>query len=86
MLATSRKLFGADKRELTLLGKLSCMLENGSKSTFQDLFVVKQLNQNLLGLPAIEALEIIKRVDTVTNRVLNSFPSLFNGLGTSKVC
>lgn len=46
-------------------GKMSCMLEHGSKSTLQGLFVVKQLNQNLLGLPAIEPLEIIKRVDTV---------------------
>ena len=55
---------------------MSCMLEHGSKSTLQDLFVVKQ---NLLGLPAIEALEIIKRV---INGVLDSFSSLFNGLGT----
>ena len=47
LMANSKKrLFGADRKELTLLGKMSCTLERGSKSTTKELFVVKQLNQN----------------------------------------
>lgn len=82
MANSKKKLFGADRKKLTLLGKMSCTLEYGSKSTTQELFVVKQLNQNLLGLPTIEALKMIKQVEAVSNTIHDSFPSLFNGLGT----
>ena len=48
---------------------------------------MKQLNQNLLGLPAIEALGMIRRVHAIgetQESIQDSFPSLFKGLGTLK--
>lgn len=82
MKSSKKKLFGADRRELSLTGKISCILEYGNKSTIQDLFVIKQLSKNLLGLPAIKVLEMIKKVDTVEKSVCDYFPNLFSGLGT----
>ena len=52
----------------------------------QDIFVVKQLKHNLLGLPAIKALHLLAIVDNVGDDLAGSikqqFPSLFTGLGT----
>ena len=48
------------------------------------LFVVQELEQALLGKPAIEALNLISRVNYVnsTERFVHLYPDLFNGLGT----
>ena len=51
-----------------------------SKSTTQEVFVVRDLQHNLLGLPAIRNLEII----TGINAVEPNIPALFTGLGTFK--
>jgi len=51
------------------------------------MYVVKTLNQNLLGLPAIMALNILTKLDNVestTNSIPSQFPELFQGLGTMK--
>ncbi len=48
-------------------------------------FVVQGLNTNLLGLPAITALQIIARVDATEsesqNAIFKQFPKVFEGLG-----
>ena len=43
---------------------------------------MKQLHQNLLGLPAIEALGLLKKIDAVGKPIPDHYPTLFNGLGT----
>ena len=54
------------------------------KSSQETVFVVKGLQRNLLGLPAIKALHLVSRVDTVVStkqEVEREFPGLFQGLG-----
>ena len=47
----------------------------------QIIYVVKQLHQNLLGLPAIQSLGILARVDSVETTTLEQ-SEVFEGLGT----
>ena len=50
----------------------------------QQVFVVKELKTNLLGLPAITALNLAARLDSTTSSDLHiheRFPKLFKGLG-----
>ena len=54
-------------------------------------FVVKDLEQNLLGIPAIEELNLLAKVAEVRQEpddlgdITNQFPALFLGLGTLPV-
>ena len=56
-------------------------LECNGKETLQSVYV----KRNLLGLPAIKALNLAVRVETVTNTttssVVDKLPSIFQGLG-----
>ena len=48
-------------------------------------YVVKGLKANLLGIPAIEALKLLVRINAVdeyTNDIYQRFPHLIQGLGT----
>ena len=53
----------------------------------QTVYIVKGLHTNLLGLPAIQALQILKRLDTVNSieteqvNVQKQYPTVFKGLG-----
>ena len=50
----------------------------------QTLFVIRNLKTNLLGLPAIQALQIVQRLDAVEAQeqsIREQFPKLFTGLG-----
>ena len=87
----SRVLLGPGKRELVVKGMISYELSKNAKTTRQDLYIVQGLNEPLLGKPAIEALQLIVRVENVTEpdlytkeRVEQKFPSLFKGLGELK--
>ena len=49
------------------------------------MYVVNHLKRNLLGLPAITALNLAVRLECMTNTtcsVVDKFPSLFQGLGS----
>ena len=45
--------------------------------------VVERLKNNLLGLPTIQALHLVSRIDKITShsQVKRTFPCLFTGLG-----
>ena len=45
-------------------------------------YVLQNLQQNLLGLPAIQSLQLLTRVDTVSTSIPDQFPRVFRGLGT----
>ena len=47
-------------------------------------YTVKQLQHKLLGLPAIQALNILAQVQAVSTPIPEQYPSLFMGLGTFK--
>lgn len=63
------------------MGKLSCK----NTTITQRIYVIQGLTSNLLGLPAITALELAVRVDAVkdtsTDSVKKEYPSVFQGLG-----
>ena len=57
------------------------MLHHGQNSSLQNILVIKDLKPNLLGLPAITALNLAVRLDSAyTSLVQDSFLSVFEGL------
>lgn len=73
---------GPGNEELKVKGQFVATILWKRNSTRQTVFVIESAKSVILGLPAIEALGIVKFVDQVS--VETSYPSLFNGLGTMK--
>ena len=48
----------------------------------QPVFIIKQLKKNLLGLPAIKALNLLAIVGSIEDEISTKYSSLFTGLGT----
>ena len=46
------------------------------------MYVVRKLQQNLLGLPAIQSLHLLAQVDAVGTSIPDQYPGVFTGLGT----
>ena len=85
---TSKKLFGPGKTDIKVMGMFTATLETERAKTRQDLYVIKDLQEPLLGRPAIEALGLLQlvsvlRVPALTD-VKREFPGLFAGLGKLK--
>ena len=86
---TSLALFGPGRTPLNIVGQFSCNLTYHSRTSQHTVYVIKSLQNNLLGFPAIVALEMAVRVDAIQptesksyhESIVNSYPSLFNGLG-----
>ena len=81
----TKNLQGPDRKPLNVLGSVHVCLKYKEKCTTQEVHVIKGLNHNLLGLPAVEALQLVAKLDTVQDEtvvVKEKFPSLFNGLGS----
>ena len=77
----SKSLQGPDSQSLNVIGTIS----HKGKSCKQHIFVVDNLRVNLLGLPGIVALNLVARIDSITDytvMVEEKFPSLFRGLST----
>ena len=73
---------GPGQHPLQVVGQFEEMLHHGQNSSQQQIFVIKDLKSNLLGLPAITALNLAVRLDnTYTSLVEDSFPAVFKGLG-----
>ncbi len=82
---TSKILLGPGQDSLQVKGLCTVKLSTKSKATTQDIYVISGLKMALLGRPAIHALGIMSRIDTVNLDSLESvkrqFPELFQGLG-----
>lgn len=82
---TVKVLLGPGHTQLPVEGKFSNTLSKGSTHTIQDVYVVTGLRLPLLGRPAIKALGLVARVDTLsldsTETVKIQFPKPFQGLG-----
>lgn len=77
----SKVLKGPGQHPLKVVGQFQEMLHHGQNSSLQNIFVIKDLKSNLLGLPAITALNLAVRIDSAyTSLVQDSFPSVFEGL------
>lgn len=83
---SSRVLMGPAQQKLQVLGQFLGTLSVKQNTTNQTIFVVKDLRSNLLGLPAIQALNLVTRVADVSadySVVLQQkYPKVFTGLGT----
>jgi len=82
-----KKLCGPTNKPLEVLGRLIVPMCYNNNSCEQEIFVVKHLQHNLLGLPAIKALQLLTRVENVQKTMTTihqKFPNLFTGLGTLK--
>jgi len=81
----SRNLYGPALLCLEVIKQFTAMLTYNHTSCKQTVFVVKDLKQNLLGLPAITSLNLISRLnsaDLSSTIVQKLYPQLFQGLGT----
>ena len=78
----SKQLHGPDSQPLSALGEIQATLTYKEKQATQTIFVVHNLQHNLVGLPAIRALDILTRINAISKPVKEQFPSLFTGLGT----
>ena len=77
-------LYGPSKQSLKVMGQFQGTINYQSRELVQPIFVVKGLNNNLLGLPAVTALHLIARLCSTTydkTIVQEKYPELFTGLG-----
>ena len=79
-----RKLCGPTNKPLKVLGRLTVSMSYKNNSCEQDIFVVSHLHHNLLGFPAIKALHLLTRVESINTMtsIQQEFANLFTGLGT----
>lgn len=80
----NKKLFGPTHQPLAVIGEFRGKLSVGPNTYEGDIFVIRGLKNNLLGLPAIAGLQLVQRLcatDTELD-VKKQFPTVFNGLGT----
>ena len=71
-----------NQRPLNVMGEFSASLSYKDRSCMHPVYVVKKLQQNLLGLPAIRALNLLTQVEAIQTSVPDQYPSLFTGLDT----
>ena len=79
-------LYGPSRHPLQVLGRFLGNLAYKARSSQQHVFVVNGLQTNLLGLPAITALNLAARVDATSHpetetEIHQRFPKVFQGLG-----
>ena len=78
-----RILRGPCNRPLPVKGQFTGKLRQGDREAEQEMFVVGNLRRQLVGRPAIEALNLVKHVRAVQdpNNPIDQFSDLFRGLG-----
>lgn len=64
--APAKKLYGPSHEPLSVVGQFKAELKYKERCSKQMVFIVKGLKDNLLGLPAIRALNLIVRVNAVS--------------------
>ena len=79
---TEVSLYGPDQTHLNILGKINLSLTYQGRCCTQDVYIIKDLKSDLLGLPAIKELELLFNVCSVGKTIILQYPSLFTGLGT----
>ena len=80
----TKVLYGSAYQPLEVLGQFEGQLRGKDRSHVETLFIVRGLKNNLLGLPALTALQLVQRMDTTYTPladVKGEFPKVFEGLG-----
>lgn len=84
---SAKELLGPGRKKLSVLGKFNTTLAYKGITSVQEIYVVEDLQEPLLGRPAIEALQLVTLVDSVksvTGSYRDRYPELFSGLGKMK--
>ena len=85
---SDRTLRGPDNRAIPTLGKFTGTFTLGDRQVKSEAYVARGLTKSLLGRPAIQLLELIKRIATIDETTgfspRDEFPTLFTGLGKLK--
>ncbi|KAK3098958.1 hypothetical protein FSP39_024697 [Pinctada imbricata] len=78
-----RILYGPANKNLIVTKMIKVAVQYNDKTSDQEIYVVKNLKTALLGRPAIEALNLLMRVENVNTgtEVKKKHPKLFDGLG-----
>ncbi|KAK3107078.1 hypothetical protein FSP39_006562 [Pinctada imbricata] len=78
-----RILYGPTNKNLIVAKMIKVAVQYNDKTSDQEIYVVKNLKTALLGRPAIEALNLLMRVENVNTGtdVKKEHPKLFDGLG-----
>ena len=82
---STKQLCGPDKKPLDVLGSFTDDLFCKQQTSRQEVFVVQDLNSNLVGLTAIMALHILVKIESVHDNgvvIKKKVPQLFHRLGT----
>ena len=88
--APTKALHGPDQQPLKVLGQVTLNFSSKEKTCIHNAFVVRDLEQNLLGLTATQDLNLMAKVVDVRQGpddlgdFTAQFPALFSGLGTLK--
>ena len=72
LLTAEKRLLGPSRNPLQVLGQFKGMFSHNNRVLQQQVFVVKELKTNLLGLPSITALNLAARLDSTTSSDLTS--------------
>ena len=75
-------LCGPDRTQSKVLGKIPLDLTRKRTTCTQIIYVVKSVKNNLLGFPAIKALNLLSHVESIDENVVSKYPSLLSGLRT----
>ena len=81
---STKNLKGLNKQELQVCGQFTCSMRVDKKTTRQEVYVVRGLDLALVGLPAIEALNLVTKIcaiNTDKEAIVCRFLKLFAGLG-----
>ena len=80
---SQRTLRGPNQSLLAAKGQFKGKIRVGKRVAEQTIYVVEGLHKSLLGQPAIQALQLLKRIGAVEkgSRSEELFPNLFTGLG-----
>ncbi len=70
----TKKLHGPDNIPLEVIGGATVRLVYKGTECTQSIFVVRNVKQNLLSFPAIQALQVLKHVNAVTQSIPEQFP------------
>ena len=75
----TRTLYGPGQQMLKVKGQFSGNLKKGDTEVMQEMYVVQELRQPFVGCPAIVALNLVTRIESViseNHRVVALFPKV----------
>ena len=80
-----KKLFGPGQNELQVKGAVHATLTTKKMASDQDLHVVTNLKESLVGRPAITTLHLLERVNSIHQQdAQKEYLEVFSGLGGMK--